>query len=68
VSLKAFHVFFVVLSVLCALGFGAWAVNDYLRTGSGGILALGVLGFAAAAALVWYGSWFLRKLKNVSYL
>ena len=67
-SLKAFHVFFVVLSVLCALGFGAWAVSDYLRTGNGAILALGVLGFAAAAALVWYGLWFLRKLKNVSYL
>jgi len=68
VSLKAFHVFFLVLSVLCALGFGAWAVADFLRTGRGAILALGVLGFAAAAALVWYGLWFLRKLKDVSYL
>jgi len=67
-SLKAFHVFFVALSVLCALGFGAWSIADYLRTGSSGVLTLGVLGFAAAAALVWYGFWFLRKLKNVSYL
>ena len=67
-SLKAFHVFFVIVSTLCALGFGAWAVGDYLRTGRSGALALGVLGFAAAAALVWYGLWFLRKLKNVSYL
>ena len=54
--------------MLCALGFGAWAIADYLRTGSSGVLTLGVLGFAAAAALVWYGFWFLRKLKNVSYL
>jgi hypothetical protein len=68
VSLKAFHVFFVVLSVLCALGFGAWAVSDYLRTGSAGTLTQGVLGFVAAVALIWYGLWFLRKLKNVSYL
>ena len=67
-SLKAFHVFFVVVSVLCALGFGAWAIADYLRTGRGSVLALGILGFAAAVALVWYGLWFLRKLKNVSYL
>jgi hypothetical protein len=67
-SLKAFHVFFVIVSTLCALGFGAWAVGDYLRTGRPGVLALAVLGFAAAAALVWYGLWFLRKLKNVSYL
>ena len=67
-SLKAFHVFFVVISVLCALGFGAWSIAEYVRTGSAGVLALGVAGFLAAAALVWYGFWFLRKLKNVSYL
>lgn len=67
-SLKAFHVFFVIVSVLCALGFGAWAVGDFLRTGRSGALVLAVLGFVAAAVLVWYGFWFLRKLKNVSYL
>jgi hypothetical protein len=67
-SLKAFHVFFVAISTLCALGFGGWAVADYQRTGRGSALLLGVLGFAAAAALVWYGFWFLRKLKNVSFL
>ena len=67
-SLKAFHVFFVIVSTLCALGFGAWAVAEYTRTGHGSVLALGIAGFAAAVALVWYGLWFLRKLKNVSYL
>ena len=67
-SLKAFHVFFVAVSTLCALGFGAWAIGDYLRTGSGTVLAMGILSFVAAAALVVYGLWFLRKLKNVSYL
>ena len=67
-SLKAFHVFFVIVSVLCALGFGAWSIADYVRTGRGSVLALGVLGFAAAGALIFYGFWFLRKLKNVSYL
>ena len=67
-SLKAFHVFFVIVSVLCALGFGAWSIAAYQRTGQGGTLALGLLGFAAAAALIWYGLWFLRKLKGVSYL
>ena len=67
-SLKAFHVFFVGVATLCALGFGAWAVGDYLRTGKGGTLALGIASFAATAALVWYGLWFLRKLKNVSFL
>lgn len=67
-SLKAFHVFFVVVSTLCALGFGAWSVLDYQRTGSSGTLLLGIAGFVAAGALVWYGFWFLRKLKDVRFL
>jgi len=67
-SLKAFHVFVVIVSVLCALGFGARAVGDFLRTGNRGVLALAVLGFVAAAPLVFYGLWFLRKLKTVSFL
>ncbi|HET7786664.1 MAG TPA: hypothetical protein VFL36_11895 [Myxococcales bacterium] len=67
-SLKAFHVFFVAVSVLCALGFGAWSAADYMRTGNTGTLLLCVLGFVAAAALLFYGFWFLRKLKDVRYL
>lgn len=67
-SLKAFHVFFVCISVLFAIGFGAWAVADWQRTGSNGSLAMAICGFVAAVALIWYGLWFLRKLKGVSFL
>jgi len=65
-GLKAFHVFFIVVATLTALMFGAWGLWDFGRTGKGGTLAMGILGFAGAAALVFYGLWFLRKLKNVS--
>ena len=64
-GLKGFHVFFIVLAALTALMFGAWSVWDFGRTGKGGTLAMGILGFLAAAALVFYGLWFLRKLKDV---
>lgn len=64
-SLKAFHVFFIAVAALTALMFGAWGVWDFGRTGKGGTLAMGILGFVAAAALVFYGLWFLRKLKDV---
>jgi len=66
VSLKAFHVFFIVVSTLCALMLGAWGVAEHSRTGAGGTLLLAVGGFAAAAVLVVYGLWFLRKLRGVS--
>jgi hypothetical protein len=46
--------------------FGAWALWDFGRTGKGGTLVMAVQSFGAAAALVFYGLWFLRKLKNVS--
>jgi hypothetical protein len=65
-GLKGFHVFFIVVATLAAVMFGAWGVWDFGRTGKGGTLVLGILGFVAAAVLVFYGLWFLRKLKDVS--
>ena len=34
-SLKAFHVFFVSISILFCLGFGWWALQGYLVSGDG---------------------------------
>jgi hypothetical protein len=66
VSLKAFHVFFIVVSTLCALMLGTWGVMEHSRSGNGGALLIGIGGFAAAVVLVVYGLWFLRKLRGVS--
>ena len=65
-SLKAFHVFFIVVSTLCALMLGAWGLVEHSRSCRSGVLFLGIGGFAAAAVLVVYGLWFLRKLRGVS--
>lgn len=65
-SLKAFHVVFVVCSVLLSLGLLVWAALQPERTPE--VLTLGLLGLVAAVALVAYGAWFLKKLKGVSYL
>ena len=67
-SLKAFHIFFIILSTLLAVAFGVWAVEDFGRSGSSVHLALGVGSFTGSGVLVCYGVWFLRKLKHVSYL
>lgn len=67
-SLKALHIVFVTAATLLAAVFGAWAVLQF-RSGAGaGYLATAIVAFTAAIALVLYGRWFLRKLKNVSYL
>lgn len=67
-SLKAFHLVFVASSAILGLGFGAWAIADYRKSGNTGSLCWGVGSLAATGALMVYGRWFLRKLKGVGYL
>ncbi len=67
-SLKAFHIFFIVMSMALCVVLGVWATQDFVQSGSWVHLMLGVGSFIASVGLVWYGVWFLRKLKGVSYL
>jgi hypothetical protein len=63
-SLKAFHVFFITVSVLLCLGFGAWCIDsDYVR-GRTSYLIAGYVSFALGVALVVYEIIFLRKFKD----
>ncbi len=68
-SLKAFHLVFIVASIALAFGFGLWSVLNY-RAPSGTIwdLVIGLAAFAVGVGLVVYERYFLKKLKNVSYL
>jgi hypothetical protein len=64
-SLKAFHIIFVIFSTLLALGVGAWCVWVNLVEGAPVYLAGAVAAFASALALVIYGVWFYRKMKRL---
>ncbi len=67
-SLKAFHIFFIVMSMALCVVLGVWATQDFARSGSWVQLSLGVGSFIGSILLACYGVWFLRKLKGVSYL
>lgn len=67
-SLKAFHVFFIVVSSLLTLGFGVWAFRQYSIDGETVNLALGVGSLGSTVVLLVYGVWFLKKLKGTSYI
>jgi hypothetical protein len=60
-SLKAFHLIFVTLLTGLSFGCAAWAFKA-------GSVLWGGLGLAAGVFVIVYGIYFLRKLKNVSYL
>ena len=67
-SLKAFHIFFIVASTLLALGFGGWAIAAYRAGGDPTNLGMGVGSLVLGAVLIVYSRWFLQKLKGVGYL
>jgi len=68
-SLKAFHVIFITASSALAVGCGVWALKDFLSPdGRWFDLLIAIGSFAAGAALLVYERYFLKKLKNISYL
>jgi hypothetical protein len=64
-SLKGFHIVFIVFSTLLALGVGLWCVWVDLVEGAPVYLAGAIASFACAVALIVYGVWFYRKMKRL---
>lgn len=65
-SLKAFHLLFISLSIALAIIFGLWALDAYRNAGNGfGYLATAATSLASAAGLIWYEVFFLRKVRKL---
>lgn len=58
-SLKAFHIFFIVLAILLAAGCAAWGFANGLAP------AFGITCSALTLALVIYGVYFLKKSRKL---
>ena len=67
-SLKAIHIVFITASTVLAFGFGCWELKGYSAGGERGDLILGVASLVTGVALIVYGKYFLKKLKNIGYL
>jgi hypothetical protein len=68
-SLKAFHLLFISAATALAFGCGVWGLKDYWSPNGRLLdLAFGLGSLAAGVGLIIYERYFLRKLKNVSYL
>ena len=67
-SLKGFHIVFIVFSTLLALALGAWCIWVNLVEGAPVFLAGAIASFLCAIALVIYGVWFYRKMKRLGII
>lgn len=63
-TLKAFHIVFIVFATMLALGIGAYCVWVNLVVGEPIYRAGAIWSFLAAIALFIYGIWFYRKMKK----
>lgn len=64
-SLKGFHIVFVVFSVLLALGVGVYCIWVDLVVGEPIYRTGAICSFLAGVALAVYGVWFYRKMKRL---
>lgn len=66
-SLRAFHLLFVGLSVVLAAFFAAWAVNQYLYLAAHdlGYALVGAVSLASGVGLAVYGAAFQRKTRGL---
>ena len=63
-SLKAFHLVFILLSILFSFVFGIWGVIN----GGTVELVMGIISFAGMVGMSVYLVFFLKKFKHISYL
>lgn len=64
-SLRVFHIFFIIVTTALSLWVGLWGVREYTQERSTTGLALAVIFFLTAAGLVYYGKKVYRKLKEL---
>ncbi|HUF10875.1 MAG TPA: hypothetical protein VMO47_16265 [Rhodothermales bacterium] len=64
-SLKSFHIFFIVVSILTTLGFGLWTVVRSSQGDTSANFWLGVISLLAGVFLIWYGFRFFKKLNQL---
>jgi len=67
-SLKAFHIVFIALSILLAFFCGVWLLREYASNRHAAYLVAAIVFLLAGGGLIWYGKSVLRKLKHISYL
>lgn len=67
-SLRVFHLVFIVFSTLLALGIGVWCIWINLVEGTPVFIIGAIFSFGAAIGLIIYGVWFYRKMKRLGLI
>jgi hypothetical protein len=64
-SLRAFHIVFIIVTVVLSLYVALWGIREYAQDGSATGLTLAILFFVTAIGLMIYGRKAFTKLKEL---
>lgn len=64
-SLKIFHIIFIIVAAMSLLGFAAWTFFAGLPESEGGVKVLGAFSAAGGVGLLGYLGWFIAKAKKI---
>jgi hypothetical protein len=64
-SLRIFHIIFVMICVALSVWVGVWGIRSWMADRNGGALALGVVFLASGLVLVLYGRRVFEKLRDL---
>lgn len=64
-SLKVFHIVFVIVCIALSIWVGVWGIHDYVVERSAGALGLGILFLVSGLVLVLYGRRAFEKLRDL---
>ena len=64
-SLRIFHIVFIIAAFGLSLFVALWGFREYAATHSSAALTLAVLFVICGAALIWYGMYVVKKLREL---
>ncbi len=64
-SLRIFHIIFVMVCVALSIWVGVWGIRGYMLDRNTGALILGLVFFASGAVLAYYGTKVYAKLRDL---
>jgi hypothetical protein len=64
-SLKVFHIVFIVVCIALSLWVGVWGIRAYMAENSTGALALAIVFLAGGLVLILYGRRAFEKLREI---
>jgi hypothetical protein len=65
-SLKSFHIIFILISSLFSIFFGYWCYKEWALYQDNIYLVYSLIGASLCVGLFFYGKWFLREIADIN--